>query len=243
MLVRNPRAQVSMKSARIATGQLLLRDPPSAELFHRSDMVPGGRSRPDYYSRYPHRGKFFDVSRLQLLAQPADRNFQRRRPLRRAFMLAQALDRRRDLVVAFRDSVPTVAELRRALEGRLGIAAEYDRRMRLLRGLAHELESFDADSLAVILRRILGPQLLHKREIFAGAKRAVLEVHADAFDSLCEPADSDAENKSPARKHVQAGDRLGCSECVSNRQHEDSRREANLRRDTGDICQRQQWVV
>src|SRR3984957_7334780 len=222
MLVRNPRAQVSMKSARIATGQLLLRDPPSAELFHRSDMVPGGRSRPDYYSRYPHRGKFFDVSRLQLLAQPADRNFQRRRPLRHAFMLAQALDRRRDLVVAFRDSVPTVAELRRALEGRLGIAAEYDRRMRLLRGLGHELESFDANSLAVIVWRILGPQLLHQPEVFARSQRAVLEVHPDAFELFFEPADADAKNKSPAREDVQAGDRFRGGERVANRQHENS---------------------
>src|ERR1700736_158306 len=198
MLVRNPRAQVSMKSARIATGQLLLRDHLSAELFHRSDMVPGGRSRPDYYSRYPHRRKFFDVSRVQLLAQPADRNFQRRGPLRRALMLAQTLDRRRYLVVALRDSVPTVAEFCRSLEGRFGVAAEYDRRMRLLRRLGHELESFDTDRLAVILRRILGPQLLHQREIFARAKSAVLEVHADTFELLFEPADADAENKSSA---------------------------------------------
>src|ERR1700693_1582552 len=128
MLVRNPRAQVSMKSARIATGQLLPRDHLGAELFHRSDMIPGGRSRPDYYSRYPHRGKFFDVSGLQLLAQPANRNFQRRRPFRRALMLAQALDCFSDLVVALRDPVPTFAELRRALEGRLGVAGEHDRR-------------------------------------------------------------------------------------------------------------------
>src|ERR1700731_4924197 len=126
MLVRNPRAQVSMKSARIATGQLLPRDHLGAKLFHRSDMIPGRRSRPDYYSRYSHRRKFFDVPRLQLLAQPANRNFQRRRPLRRAFMLAQALDCFSGLVVALRDSVPAVAEFCGSLEGRLSVAAEYD---------------------------------------------------------------------------------------------------------------------
>src|ERR1700722_311111 len=158
MLVRNPRAQVSMKSARIATGQFLPRDPLGAKLFHRSDMIPGGRGRPDYYSRYPHRGKFSDVAGLQLLAQPANRNFQRRHPLRSAFMRAQALDCFSDLVVALRDSVPSVAEFCGSLEGRLGVAAEHDRRMRLLRRLGHELESFDADGLAVIFRRILGPQ-------------------------------------------------------------------------------------
>src|ERR1700733_997854 len=158
-------------------------------------------SRSDDYSRHAHSGELLDIAGLQLLAQPAHRDFQPHRPPGGALMLAQTLDRRPDLVVALGDSVPFIAELRRPLERRLGVAAEHDWRMRFLRGLRHHLKAFNRDRLAVILGRIFGPHLLHQREIFAGAKRAVLEVHADAFELLFEPADADPENKSSARKH------------------------------------------
>src|ERR1700691_73837 len=197
MLVGNPLVEVSMISARIATRYSIPRDHFGAELFHRREMLAGRRGGPDDYSRDAHRGEFFDVVGLQLFAQPAHRNFQRHRPLGGALMLPQALDGRRDLVVAFGDSVPAVAEFRRAFERGLGVAAEHDRRMRFLRGLGHELESFDADSLAVIFRRIAGPQLLHQRDVFARAKSGVLKFHSDSFELLFQPTDPDAENKSP----------------------------------------------
>src|SRR5580700_4741988 len=122
-------------------------------------------------------------------------------------MLAQALDGRRDLVVALGDSVPSIAEFRRPLERRLGIAAEHDWRMRFLPGLGHHLEAFNRDRLAVILGRIFGPHLLHQSDIFARPQRAVLEIHADAFELLFEPADAYAEDESTARQHIQTCDR------------------------------------
>src|SRR5271156_4581200 len=121
MLVRNPPAQVSMISARIATRQSTPGDYFGAELFHRRDLIARRRGRSDYYARHAYRGEFFDISRLQLFAQTTHRNFQWHGPLRRALMLSQTLDRRRDLVVTLRDSVPAVAEFRRPLEGRFSI--------------------------------------------------------------------------------------------------------------------------
>src|SRR5215472_10455342 len=159
MLRCDPRAQVSTILARIATWASILRDHLGPEFLHRRQMLTRGRRRPDNDSRDAHLRKFPDVTRLERLAQPADRDLQRRAALRRALMLAQTLDRRRDLVVGLRDSVPSVAEFRRALERRLGVAAEHDRRMRLLQRFRHELEPRDADRLAVILRRVPGPQL------------------------------------------------------------------------------------
>src|ERR1700735_2511823 len=114
MLVRNPPgqvfpAQVSLILERNATRRSLPRDYLGAKLFHRRQMFARGRGRSDNYSRHAHRG-----------GAPTP---------------AQALERRRDLVVALGDSVPSIAEFRRPLERRLGIAAEHDWRMRLLRGL------------------------------------------------------------------------------------------------------------
>src|SRR5271156_6993038 len=162
MLVRNPPgqvfpAQVSMILERNPTRQSLPRDYLGAKLFHRSEMLARSRRRSDNYSRHAHRSELLDIARLQLLAQPAHGEFQRHRPLGGALMLAQALDCRRNFVVALGDSVPSIAEFRRALERRLGVAAEHDWRMRFLRGLGHELESFDANRFAVILRQIFGP--------------------------------------------------------------------------------------
>src|SRR5713101_5349423 len=112
-----------------------------AEFFHGRDMVPGRRARADDYSRDPHLRELSYLLGLQLLAKAADGQLERDGPPGRALMLAQALDRRPDLISAFRDPVPSIAEFRRALQRRLGIAAEDDRRMRFLRGLGHELES------------------------------------------------------------------------------------------------------
>src|SRR5215469_8313750 len=108
MLRCDPRAQVSTILARIATSASILRDHLGPEFFHLR--------------------KFPDIARLERIAQPADRDLQRRRASRRALVLAQTLDRRRDLVVGLRDSLPTVAEFRRTLERGLGVAAEHDRR-------------------------------------------------------------------------------------------------------------------
>src|SRR5271156_6730534 len=210
-------AQVSMILKRNATRQSLPRDYLGAKLFHRREMLARRRRWSDNYSRHAHRGELLDIARLQLLAQPAHGDFQRHRPPGGALMLAQALDRRRDFVVALGDSVPAIAEFRRPLERRLGVAAEYDWRMRFLRGLGHHLEAFNRDRLAVILGQIFGPHLLHQGDIFARPQRAVLEIHTDAFKLFFEPADTDAEDESTARKHVETRDRLRRRDRVANR--------------------------
>src|SRR5208283_4881670 len=144
-------AQVSMILERNPTRQSLPRDYLGAKLFHRREMLARRRRRSDNYSRHPHRCELLDIARLQLIAQPAHREFQRHRPLGGALMLAEALDRRRNLVVGLGNSVPAIAEFRRPLERRLGVAAEHDRRMRFLRWLGHHLETLNRDRLAVIL--------------------------------------------------------------------------------------------
>src|SRR5579862_4957457 len=97
--------------------------------------------------------------------------------------------------------------------------AEDQRRMRLLHRLGIGPEAFDADGLAVIDGSVIAPQFLQQPDVFARARRAILEVHSDRLELLLEPSDSDTENEAPATEHVQARDRLCGRERVSDRQH------------------------
>src|SRR5712671_4064104 len=166
-------------------------------------MLLGRRARAHNYSRHPHLRKLPYLLRLQLLAKAADSQLERHGPPGLALMLTQTLDSRADLLSAFRDPVPSIAEFRRTLQRRLGIAAEDDRRMRFLGGLGHELEPFDRHTLAMIIRRVAGPQFFHQREILAGAHRAILEVHPDRSEFLLEPSNSNPEDKASARQNVE----------------------------------------
>src|ERR1700719_4913369 len=74
-----------------------------------------------------------------------------------ALMLAQPLDDAIDLLNFLADSVPSIAQSRRAFQRRLGMPAEHERRMRLLHRLGIHLESFDAGGFAVIDRIVAGP--------------------------------------------------------------------------------------
>src|SRR3954447_13726470 len=109
---------------------------------------------------------------------------------------AQLLD---DLKAAARAREPAVAIFDDAAQRVIGLPAEDDRRMRLLRRLWPGPDLVEIDHLAVILGLVLGPQRLHGEDALAHQLEAGVIARAVIFHLLDVPAAANAEDETPAR--------------------------------------------
>jgi hypothetical protein len=101
------------------------------------------------------------------------------------------------------DRMPGGAELRRAAKCRPAVAADPDRRVRLLHGLGLERESAELRVLAGERRRARGPQLLHRLHVFIGHGAALGKRHAQHRALGGHPAGADAEHDPATAQRVQ----------------------------------------
>src|SRR6202521_5784590 len=139
-------------------------------MLHRGERGASARTARQDNPRDAHRREFLRLLERQLASEPgADRYLQWRGTIGGAFVLAKPRDYPARLCQVFGDSVPSVADLRRALKRRLGMAAQHYRRMGPLHGLGLEPETFNSHRASVVDRRALAPQLFHQRDIFARA--------------------------------------------------------------------------
>ena len=117
--------------------------------------------------------------------------------------------------IAAENREPTVAVANRAT-GRAGErAADVDRRMRFLHGLWPGVNRIEIDVVAVILRLILRPDLLHRFDPFPHHAKPPVERRAVVFDFLGVPPPAHTEEKASPRNHVDAGDVLGGLDRIS----------------------------
>src|SRR6185295_16284070 len=100
------------------------------------------------------------------------------------------------------EPVPPLSDVRDPLQRRVALAAEVDRRMRLLDRLGILPARRKTIELAGIARHRIAPQALHHFEVGARALRATLEGHLEGAEFLLEPTDADAEVHASARQIV-----------------------------------------
>src|SRR5438105_145144 len=104
---------------------------------------------------------------------------------------------------------PLVGILDYALHGLRHVAAEQDWRPRLLHWLGPRPDRIEVDVASVKRRLLRSPDRLHGAHAFAEQSPACPRIGAMIGDLLAQPANSDAEEKSAARHHVQTGDFFG----------------------------------
>src|SRR5205814_9818218 len=104
---------------------------------------------------------------------------------------------------------PAVAIFDDAAQRVIALAAEDDRRVRLLRRLRPRPHLVEIDHLAVIFRLVLGPQRLHREDPLAHQLEARVVAGAMVFHLLDIPAAADPEDEAPTRELVEAGDAFG----------------------------------
>ena len=80
--------------------------------------------------------------------------------------------------------------------------------MRALLGLGVLPDGVEVDELAVILGRLLGPQLLHRQHTLAHDLEARVVAGAVILHLLDVPTAADAEDEAAAGELVEAGDRF-----------------------------------
>src|SRR5205085_7776688 len=101
---------------------------------------------------------------------------------------AQAGNRRLGLESAAPAWEPAIAELNHALQGVIALAAEKDRRMRLLLRLGVEPDRIEVDELAVEFGLLLGPQRFHGEHALAQQLEASVVARAVVLHLLDVPA-------------------------------------------------------
>src|SRR5262249_59394482 len=102
--------------------------------------------------------------------------------------LAQASKGAIGIELALPTREPAVAEFHYAPQGMVALAAEQDRRIRLLLGFGIEPDRIEGDKFAAEFRPILGPQGLHGQYAFAQYLEAAPLVRAMIFPLLRIPA-------------------------------------------------------
>ena len=132
------------------------------------------------------------------------------------------------------EAVPAGAELHRAPEGLVGIAADDDRHMRLLDRLGIHLHRLERHPLALEVDHRLGPQAAHHLEELVAARAAVLPLVAAALDLFLVPADADAEIEAAVGQPVERADFLGGVDRVALGDERDAGAEAHLGRGRGE---------
>src|SRR5437762_2025506 len=114
-----------------------------------------------------------------------------------------------DLVAAAGTREPAVAIFDDAAQRVIALAAEDDRRVRLLRRLRPRPHLIEIDHLAVVFRLVLGPQRLHREDPLAHQLEPRVVAGSVIFHLLDIPAAADTEDKAPARQLIEAGDTFG----------------------------------
>ena len=122
----------------------------------------------------------------------------------------EALHRIEPVLRVGADRIPAVAEPRGAAQRRAALAADPDRRVRLLHRLGLEQHIGEFDVFAVEARIVLGPQLAAGHQILVGDRTALGEGrHAQRLELLLHPAGADAEGQPAVRQHVDRRQHLG----------------------------------
>src|SRR5882757_1704413 len=109
-----------------------------------------------------HRDTQAQADRLGIAARLSDHLAQARRL---GLETRQAIER---ILRVGTDGIPGIADAGRSPQRRPALAADPDRRMRLLHGLRVETDIGESDVLAVELRRILRPEFNEGAHIFVG---------------------------------------------------------------------------
>ena len=127
--------------------------------------------------------------------------------------LMELLQLRLELLRRHHDGTPSVADRNRVRNRAIVAApdssrADDDRRIRLLRGLGITSHRRELDELALVARLGLGPQLLHRADIVARHRPALLELDAHDFGFIAQPSGADAEQKTSAGKMIDGGNFL-----------------------------------
>ena len=122
----------------------------------------------------------------------------------------EARDRVEPMVRVVADREPDVAVAYRAAQRGRALAADPDRRVRLLHGLGQEGDLGEAHVAALETRVLLGPQDLERLQVLVGDAAALLERRrADRLELLLHPAGARAQHQAPVGKHVDRGCDLG----------------------------------
>ena len=148
-----------------------------------------------------------------------------------------------DLDAAAGPREPAVAIFDDAAQRVVGLAAQQDRRVRLLRRLRVRPDLVEIDHLAVILGLVLRPQRLHRQDALAHQLEARVVAGAVVFHLLDVPAAADAEHEAAAGELVEAGDLLRGDDRVALRDQADAGAEPQLFRHRGGEGQRDERVV
>src|SRR6185436_17840489 len=105
--------------------------------------------------------------------------------------------------------MPAVAETRRPPQGGLAVAADPDRRVRLLNGLGPTVERLESIELAREGRGTLRPQRLEDADVLVSYRAPPLELRrAERLELLAHPSHADAERDASLREHVDRRERL-----------------------------------
>src|ERR1700730_13761516 len=129
--------------------------------------------------------------------------------LRLVAAAAQLLDPRTQLL-GFADAVrqPLVAVGEYAVDHALAVAADEDRRMRLLDRLRPGPDSVEVNVAAVVGRLLLCPDRLHRLHALSQQAESRRRIRAVVAHLLDVPASADAEQEAPAGEEVQCRDLL-----------------------------------
>ncbi len=146
---------------------------------------------------------------------------------------AQAAERLLELGRSLRRRVPAVAQRDDPLEGARAVAADPDRRVRLLHGLGREADVAEAEVLPREGRVVLGPQRLEDAQHLVGLPAPLVEGRAQDLELLLPPADADPADEPPVRQRVDAREHLGHDHRVAVPQDEDRGAEPRARRADG----------
>src|SRR5207244_9763103 len=103
---------------------------------------------------------------------------------------------------------PAVAEIHHALQRVPALAAQQHRRVWFLRGLRVRPDRIEVDELAVVLRLVLRPDLLHREDPLAEEPEARLEGGPVFLHLFSVPPSPDAEQEASVGEQVEARDRL-----------------------------------
>jgi hypothetical protein len=107
------------------------------------------------------------------------------------------------------DRVPAIAQPRGAAQRRAALAADPDRRVRLLHRLRLEADIAEADMLAREFGCRLRPERLAGHDVFVGHPTAGGEIRQlQRLELLLQPAGADAEGQAPFRQHIDGRDHL-----------------------------------
>ena len=147
---------------------------------------------------------------LDRLEPPARLGRRRFQPFERLGELGRRLGRR----------VPAVPQRRHALERAGAVAADPDRRVRLLHRLGREADLAHVVELALEARIVLGPERLEDREHLVGLPAARVERRAQQLQLFLPPAHAHADDQAPLGQRVDRGEHLGHDDRMAMAEHE-----------------------